>query len=314
METKENETQSGEPISNVTTPNQTHLEDLQPVELGEKISYIALEDILFDESTNIRRFAPPAKDIKELAEDMAKSGQTTPVLVRKVGKKAGGFQLIDGFQRYKAAAYINENKLTAEPVTLAAIVVDMSDAQAFSTAVSTFKRYDLSPIDLGNIIVSMQDEFGFTKKEIAKKLGRVASQITEFSQFMTLRPKIQKRLHEGSLPINVGVTLCGIEEEKDQDSAIEAYDKTGHRDSVRQVKRNQKGKKGKGNREQSQYLSPKEMREGFASLAGAIKYPEGYECPYTKEVQQLFKLIIKFTEGKINEQPLGTQIAKIIEG
>jgi ParB/RepB/Spo0J family partition protein len=288
------------------------LSDLRTMDIPEKVRFLDTDEILVDEGSNIRRFSPGAQDIKSLALDIASTGQVQPVLVRKSPDFHGKYILVDGFQRTKAIIYANDHKLTDEPIKVAAMAVDLSDAEAFAASVSTFKRFGLSPIDYAQIIQQAHDTHGITYVDIAKKLGHEKAWVSKMNTLIKLRPKVQRLVHEGKLPYTTAIELVELSDEE-QDKQIELILGTGKngggqkRDKVRAAK-----KRKKGDVDAAAPLSLREIRGVIEGLAGT-NLGEGEEYKYSEVVKSVGKALLKAVDGKLGEKALANSIDRAIE-
>lgn len=282
--------------------------DLRAVTMPTKIVFLDTDEILMDETLNIRRFSPGARDIQDLAKDIASNGQTQPVLVRKTGGRgenpvSGKFALVDGFQRTKAIIFANDNKLTVEPIKVAAIVVDLTEVEAFNTALSTFRRFNLSPIDTAGIVQTMHNDYGFTLKDIAKRFNHDKSWAGRMIKLTVLRPKLQKLIHEGKLPFGNSEMLVEMSEEE-QDKYVTDLEagNSPKRDDVRKAHKRKKAK-AKG-QDTAIPLSLRELRAMFERMSKVDE--EG--LVYSERIQVVAKGLVKVVDGRMGEKALATLI------
>lgn len=293
------------PISNV--PESTNITDLGRVDLAGNVKHIFPDDLHIDADLDPRRYAVDTATVQALGKDIAENGQIEPILVRKV---KGKYSIINGRTRARAIMWANSQKLTTEPMSVAAVVLDMDDdLQAFITAAKTFNNTPMTPIDWGTLVNKLVAE-GHKKVDIAKALGKTKGQITEWSQMASLRPAIQQKIHKGIVPWNVAQGLSGMSEEE-QDEVVAAQIEGG-RDKARQVRRKIKqGKAEKGEAKESKVsLSLKELKAVFEAMAG-MGLEEGKECQFSEGIQKLGKLLIKLADGKLGEKALANQLTGV---
>lgn len=290
------------PISNVPEP--ASITDMARVELGGNIKHIDSDDLYIVAELDPRRYGVDASTVQALGRDIAENGQIEPILVRKM--KGGKYSIINGRTRARAIMWANSQKLTDEPMSVAAVVLEMDDLQALVTAAKTFNNTPMTPIDWGTLINKLVAE-GQKKSDIAKALGKTKGQITEWSQMAALRPAIQQKIHKGVVPYNVAQGLGGMTEEE-QDEVVEAHI-SGGRDKARAVRRKiKRGKAEKGEAKESKVsLSLKELKAVFDVLAG-VGLEEGKEYPYSEGMQKLGKLLIKLADGRLGEKALANQM------
>jgi ParB family chromosome partitioning protein len=292
-------------IENEPTP--VDMATLTPMDMPSRVQFIDPQDLVIDDEFNPRRFQVKASEVVELAKDIVSNGQIQPIVVRELGRKDGRmkYRVTDGRTRSKAILYANEHKMTEEPLKVAALVVEQDDAQAYITAIASFKRKDWTPIDKSNVIKTLEGEFGMKRSAIAEKLGIPKSSVTELAHLADLRPQIQKKINDGVIPYTAVRTLIGQSEE-DQDEAIKELEQGGGKVSVEKREHLRAKKRAKGLKEGKELkasLTTKEAKKGFGELYGA-DLEKGVECKYSEGVQQKGKALVKFMEGKMGIKAL----------
>ena len=122
------------------------------------------------------------KKIDELAASMAAVGLLQPLLVRRDPQTPGHFIVLAGHRRLLAArrVYGSEDPDVRERVErLACIVREAADDQAFADAlVENLVRDDLTRSEVMDAVVQLQQGYGWSVREIAKRTGRNASDIS----------------------------------------------------------------------------------------------------------------------------------------
>ena len=132
------------------------------------------EDVLVDVPVDQIEVNPnqPRKDfdfksLGELAASIKTSGVIQPVIVRR---QAGGYQLIAGERRWRAARQAGLERIPA-------IVREATDAQSLELAlVENLLREDLNPIEEAEAYQKLLAQFGWTQEELAQRIalgGRV---------------------------------------------------------------------------------------------------------------------------------------------
>jgi ParB/RepB/Spo0J family partition protein len=113
---------------------------------------------LIDESNVLRLRHPPYPGIPALAEDIQRSGQSTPLFVRPTGER---YELISGYRRLAAL------KLISAPTAWCRIYRDLSDSEAYLRAISENEARDsLSDLERAEICARLQRD-GMTADQIA---------------------------------------------------------------------------------------------------------------------------------------------------
>jgi len=145
--------------------------------------------------------------LEELAATIREHGVLTPVVVRRV---PGGFQIIAGERRIRAARLAG---LTHIPT----IIKDATDSQALQMAlVENLQREDLNPLEAAEAYQRLVDEFGLTQEEVAGRLGRNRSSVTNSLRLLRLPKRIQEDVAAGTLSEGHARALLGLEGPADQ--------------------------------------------------------------------------------------------------
>lgn len=150
--------------------------------------------------------------IKELAESIREKGILEPLLVRKSGD---GYELIVGERRWRAAQRAG---LTEVPVLLK----DVSDREALEMAlVENLQREDLGVLEEAEGYRQLIDEFRFTQEELAGRIGKDRSSVTNTLRLLRLPVEVKERLADSSLSPGHGRALLGLSSNEDQKEACQ---------------------------------------------------------------------------------------------
>ena len=123
----------------------------------------------------------------ELAQSISEVGIIQPITVRKNGMQ---FELISGERRFRASQIAGLEEIPAY-VRLA------DDRHMLELAiVENLQREDLDPIEMAYSCKSMMDELGLTQEEVANRLGKGRSTITNFLRLLKLPAIIQAELRD----------------------------------------------------------------------------------------------------------------------
>ena len=123
----------------------------------------------------------------ELAQSISEVGIIQPITVRKNGMK---FELISGERRFRASQIAGLEEIPAY-VRLA------DDRQLLELAiVENLQREDLDPIEMAYSCKRMMEELGLTQEQVAKRLGKGRSTITNFLRLLRLPALIQAELRD----------------------------------------------------------------------------------------------------------------------
>ncbi|MDH5722909.1 MAG: ParB/RepB/Spo0J family partition protein [Alphaproteobacteria bacterium] len=145
------------------------------------------------------------QSIDELALSIREHGILQPLLVRKV---EGGdmYEIIAGERRWQAA---QRAQLHDVPV----IMLDVDDLEAFKIAlIENLQREDLDPIDEAHGYQRLLEEFGQSKEQLAKSIGKSRSHISNMTRLLTLPGDVQVYVATGDLSMGHARALITAED------------------------------------------------------------------------------------------------------
>lgn len=110
-------------------------------------------------------------DLTDLISSIREKGVLEPLLVRP--SDVGRFMIISGERRYRAS-------LEAGLTELPCIEMDVDDrAVAEISLIENLQRKDLTPFEEADGLQALAEKFGYTHEEIARKIGKSRTSITE---------------------------------------------------------------------------------------------------------------------------------------
>ena len=169
--------------------------------------------------------------LQELAESIKSYGVFQPVIVKKSIK---GYDLVAGERRVKASRL-------AGLETIPAIVKDFSDEMMREIALlENLQRENLTAIELAWAYKGIIDSLHITQDELANKLGKSRSSVTNTLGLLRLPNSVQNMILEGKLSMGHARELSKLE---DNDKIVEYANEIINKSlSVRDVETISKGK------------------------------------------------------------------------
>jgi ParB family chromosome partitioning protein len=123
-------------------------------------------------------------DLHELIESVREKGVLEPLLVRPL-RESGRYLIISGERRYHAARAAGLREVPC-------IEKDVSDAETLELAlIENLQRKDLTPFEEADGMQALADRFGLVHEEIAKKLGKSRSSVTEILSLRSIPDEIK---------------------------------------------------------------------------------------------------------------------------
>jgi ParB family transcriptional regulator, chromosome partitioning protein len=137
--------------------------------------------------------------LEELAQSIRELGVLEPILVRK--RAAGGFQIIAGERRWRAAQRAG---LFEVPI----VARELSDAQAFEAAlVENIQRADLNPIETARAFQRLIDDHKHTQETVAARVGKDRSTVANALRLLRLPDAVLDLIETGQLTEGHGRAL-----------------------------------------------------------------------------------------------------------
>lgn len=148
--------------------------------------------------------------IEELGRSIKVVGMLQPVVVRESGQ--GKYELVMGERRWRAAALVGLDRIPA-------IVRDTGDdAMLRDALMENLHRQQLNPLEEAAAYQQLLVEFGATHEELAKKISRSRSQVTNTIRLLNLSLPVQRRVAAGVLSAGHARALLALEDQDQQDA------------------------------------------------------------------------------------------------
>jgi ParB family chromosome partitioning protein len=153
------------------------------------------------------RSAMDPERLAGLTASVRESGIVQPILVRRRGER---YQIIAGERRFRAA---QATGLATVPV----MVRDVDDEHLLELAlVENIQREELNPIEEAQAFHRLQDEFGLTQEEIARRVGRDRATVANTLRLLRLPRELRELLAEARLDAGHGRAILALERAEDQ--------------------------------------------------------------------------------------------------
>ena len=139
--------------------------------------------------------------LEELAQSIRTSGIIQPLLVRPRG---GLFELVAGERRWRAAQL-------AGLVRIPAIIREIPDERLLELAlIENIQRQELNPIEEANAYKRLIESLNLTQEEVAQRVGRDRTFITNYLRILKLPSEIQLLLENEKLSFGHARALLGL--------------------------------------------------------------------------------------------------------
>jgi len=139
--------------------------------------------------------------LQELAQSIRATGIIQPLLVRRRG---GLFELVAGERRWRAAQM-------AGLMRVPAIVREIPDENLLELAlIENIQRQELNAIEEANAYRRLIESLGLTQEEVAQRVGRDRTFITNYLRILKLPNEIQTLLEQEKLSFGHARALLGV--------------------------------------------------------------------------------------------------------
>jgi len=146
--------------------------------------------------------------LEELKQSIAEKGVIQPITVRKYNS---GYQLIAGERRLRAVT-----ALGLEYIPGYVLDVESDEDMLELSLVENIQREDLNPIELARGYQRLLAECNLTQDDVAKKVGKERSTVTNFLRLLKLPQEIQLSLKQKEIDMGHARALITIDDPQAQ--------------------------------------------------------------------------------------------------
>jgi ParB family chromosome partitioning protein len=198
----------------------------------ERYAEVNVDEVVPNPLQPRMRFNP--KSIEELARSIQETGVIQPILVVPEGDT---YRIVIGERRWRAAHKAGLKKI---PVLIRQIPVER---QLEISLVENLHREDLNPLEIAHVYQRMVEELGYTQEEIAAKVGKDRTSVTNYLRLLNLPRVVQDYLSENKITMGHARALLALEN-PDSQTAL-AGEIVSRNLTVRDVERLISGRKGR---------------------------------------------------------------------
>jgi ParB family chromosome partitioning protein len=169
------------------------------------ILHVPLSKIVRNPAQPRTHFDPVS--IRELGDSIRERGVLQPVLIRPAGDH---YQLVAGERRFLAAQEAGFSSIPA-------IVRPLTDRESLLIAlIENVQRENLNPVDEARAYYRLAAEYGLPHEEIAKRVGKDRSTVSNIIRFNNLPPEVMTLMESGRLSAGHGRALLSLAGAKQQ--------------------------------------------------------------------------------------------------
>lgn len=231
---------------------------------GPELREVPVSDIEPNPDQPRTVFEPGA--LEGLSESIGSAGLLQPLIVRPLDD--GRFQLVAGERRWRAA---QKAGLSTVPVV---VRFSPEDERLQAALIENMVREDLNPVDEARACAALVDDLGISKEDLAKRLGRSRSGISNLVRLLDLPDGALELIAAGKLSEGHGRALLMAPDQTKRLNLARRAAKEGW--SVRETERRARPTKGKGATKTpragrisaDERIALAEAAEGFESAVG----------------------------------------------
>ncbi len=165
------------------------------------------------------------RKLEELKASIKENGIIQPITVRR---KDNYYELIAGERRLRAVSELGYEKIPAY-----IIEVETKEEMLELALIENVQRDHLNPIEQAQAYQRLIEECNLTQDEVAKKIGKDRSTITNFIRLLKLPPKIRESVQKEEISMGHARALLSVE---DKDAQFKIWQKVvKNKLSVRKV-------------------------------------------------------------------------------
>lgn len=172
---------------------------------SEEIKMVKLDELRSNPYQPRKVFDEEA--LKELALSIKEHGVFQPIIIKKSIK---GYEIIAGERRVKASKMAGLEEIPA-------IIRDFSDNEMMEIALlENLQRENLNAIEESTAYKKLLETLGLTQEELAKRLGKSRSHITNMLGLLTLPDEVQQALSNKELSMGHARIISKLENKEQQ--------------------------------------------------------------------------------------------------
>jgi len=234
------------------------------------------------------------ESLAELAASVREIGVLQPVLVRP-GAEEGTYELVAGERRWRAAR-------RAGLAVIPAIVRTTDDLGSVERAlVENLHRQDLTALEEASAYQQLVEDFSLTHEQVASRVGKSRSAITNTLRLLSLPPAIQALLADGRLSAGHAKALLGspdraFQEQLARRAAAESW-------SVRMLEEAVRDRGGAGEPDAAEETAPGNLSDGAGLTPATRLRPPG--------LLELEELLAEYLSTRVSVT-MGTGKGKVV--
>lgn len=180
---------------------------VQSVPADSLSAFIEIEEIKINSYQPREEFEEEA--LKELSDSIKQKGIIQPITVRKMTN--GEFELVAGERRLRASKLAGLKKIPAYVIEV------KSDEDLLELSlIENIQREDLNAIEIAQSYHRLIEEYKLTQEQIAEKVGKSRSSVTNFLRLLRLPEEIKQSIRKDEISEGHARAILAVENEVEQ--------------------------------------------------------------------------------------------------
>jgi ParB family transcriptional regulator, chromosome partitioning protein len=142
--------------------------------------------------------------LQDLAESIRQQGIIQPITVRRMGHES--YQIISGERRWRAS------KIAGLKTIPAYIRIANDQSMLEMALVENIQRENLNPLEIGISYKRLIDECNISQDELAEKVGKDRSTVTNYIRLLKLPPKVQAAIRDNQISMGHARAIINVDD------------------------------------------------------------------------------------------------------
>ena len=176
---------------------------------NERVQSLLISDIVPNPDQPRREFDEAA--LAEMADSIKQHGVVQPIIVVR---HQNGYRIVAGERRWRAAQQAGLSNIPA-------IVRSMQELEELELSlIENIQRVDLSPLEQAMSVYKLQQQFNLSLDEIAKKLGKAPSTISNLTRLLQLPDSAREALRAAKISEGLARSILSLKGMPDKQAEL----------------------------------------------------------------------------------------------
>ncbi|WP_027339673.1 ParB/RepB/Spo0J family partition protein [Halonatronum saccharophilum] len=190
----------GRGLDVLISPKNNVIKESKSKKQGEEIKKIPLKQIKVNPYQPRSNF--DSESLDELGQSIKEHGLIQPIILRPVNE---GYQIVAGERRYRATKKLGFKVIEA-------IILEFGEQEMLEVAlIENLQRDNLNPLEEGEAYQALIDKFSLSQGEVAKRVGKSRSAISNTLRLLKLPDEIKKEVSRENISMGHARALLSLD-------------------------------------------------------------------------------------------------------